>query len=96
MGSDLSFWNRTPWKLFLLIEKGCSCFHPYWSLIGDIHLLLHRSWQVRVQHVLREGNQCADHLAKLGSRQVDSVMEWDSPPPGLGLHLQADAIGLFF
>lgn len=45
-------------------------------MIKDIASLRSRNWQV---HVLREGNRCADFLARMGSSQLEQFMPWESP-----------------
>ncbi|CAK7342047.1 unnamed protein product [Dovyalis caffra] len=51
---------------------------------------------IRVLHVLRDGNQSCEFLACIGSRNLDILQVWDSSPPGLQVHLQADAVGIAF
>ena len=51
---------------------------------------------MRVLHTLREGNACADFLAKAGASQVDSFLVLNEPPPGLAPLLVADVIGTPF
>ena len=38
-------------------------------LICDCRKLLEQDWEVRVQHIYREANECADALAKWGTHQ---------------------------
>lgn len=38
--------------------------HPLGSLIADVRQLRSRGWSCTFSHTLREGNFCADHLAK--------------------------------
>ena len=42
-------------------------FHRYTCVIHEIKRLLHREWDVTLEHTLREGNSCADFLAKEGA-----------------------------
>ncbi|KAL4298891.1 hypothetical protein AHAS_Ahas17G0046200 [Arachis hypogaea] len=55
--------------------------------------LLDRGWQVRIEHVYREANGCADFLANLGAAQEQSLMVWNSPPPGSDLWVLSDITG---
>ncbi|KAJ1430717.1 Ribonuclease H domain [Sesbania bispinosa] len=41
-------------------------FHKYSSILEGIARLVHQEWNVTFKHILREGNSCADWLAKLG------------------------------
>ena len=76
-------------------------FYIYEGLIRDIKLLLQLEWTCSLHHVLREGNQATNFLAKLGassglgdcvwkrSPKGDSV--WKRSPKGLELILTADS-----
>ena len=46
-------------------------FHIYGTLLADIHALKTRQWKVEVFHILREGNCCADAVAKHGANHED-------------------------
>jgi hypothetical protein len=51
----------------LQLIKNCDIdFHHYGFIIMDIRSLLLKEWEVQLRHTLREGNCCADFLAKLG------------------------------
>lgn len=63
-----------------------------WFEIG----YLHKNWRVTIQHTLREGNQCADFLAKMGSRFEDKWCCIDVPPVDLHPLLLADAMGVVY
>lgn len=77
-----------------LVHATPSPRHIYASLIWDIKDLLGRDWRVDVYHVLREGNVCADFLAKIGAEQDSSLVFIDHPLDGLSLLLLADAMGV--
>ena len=49
-----------------LVTRGCDSHHPYSHMVEQIRELLSRDWNVRVSHVVKEGNRVADQLAKLG------------------------------
>jgi hypothetical protein len=49
-----------------------------------------------VEHTLREGNACADVLAKMGALSGSSLVKLSSPPIDLAIHLLADAQGVVF
>ncbi|PNX87151.1 ribonuclease H, partial [Trifolium pratense] len=50
-----------------LIRDGVSAFHQYANEIQKIRQLLSRDWNVVINHTFREGNACADFLAKMGA-----------------------------
>ncbi|XP_057426425.1 uncharacterized protein LOC130719836 [Lotus japonicus] len=70
-------------------------FHVYAALIFSIKSMLHRSWQVELQHSLREGNAPTDFMAKLGA-DLPSVQlqHFTEPPSGLAPLLLADSLGV--
>jgi hypothetical protein len=51
-------------------------------------------WEVNLSHTLREGNSCADFLAKVGSSNDTKLRIWSSPPEGLNSLLRDDALRL--
>jgi len=78
-----------------LINGPVENYHVYAVLIQDIKdLLLHSI--VTVCHTLREGNQCADFLAKLGASSDDSLIIYESPPASLTNLLRSDVAGTLF
>ena len=61
-----------------------------------IKYLLARKWEVTLTHTYREGNMCADWLAKKGAMGNKSLIYWDYPPFGIDNILVADTMGLDF
>ncbi|MCI77477.1 ribonuclease H [Trifolium medium] len=57
--------------------------------------MLDRDWTVVVDHTLREGNACADLLAKMGANSVTPLVKFEVPPELSNL-LLADALGVAF
>jgi hypothetical protein len=49
-----------------------------------------------LHHTLREGNQCADFMAKLGASNDDNLTIHANPPEGLLPLLQSDELGTLF
>lgn len=45
---------------------------------------------------MREGNQCADFMAKIGANQYESWKIFSTPPQGLSSLLLADMAGIEF
>ena len=70
-------------------------YHVHDVLIQDIKDLLVPS-SVTVCHTLREGDQCADFLVKLGALSTSNLSTYDSPPNDLHPFLMTDALGTFF
>lgn len=70
-------------------------FHVYAVLIQDIKELLEQV-QATMSHTLREGNHCADFMAKLGAASNIDLVRRDSPPSELLPFLRNDAIGTFY
>lgn len=58
--SGLLYWVRVfiPGK-----KEGCA---SSWSLVSKIRRLLQSDWEVKIYHVYREANKCADVLANMG------------------------------
>ncbi|GAU24479.1 hypothetical protein TSUD_319560 [Trifolium subterraneum] len=53
-------------QLVNLIRSGVSLHHRFANEILSIRRLITRDWEVVLSHTLREGNSCADVLAKMG------------------------------
>jgi len=78
-----------------LINRPAVVYHAYATLIQDIKDLIRLS-NTPILHTLREGNRCADFLAKLGA-SVDSALSIHATPPeGLVPLLKDDAWGTYF
>ncbi|KAL7256446.1 hypothetical protein ACSBR1_010384 [Camellia fascicularis] len=52
---------------------------PFKNLVEDAKILL-RGCNCTVQHVWKEGNLCADALAKLGATQPEDMLDVNEPP----------------
>ncbi|KAK9136201.1 hypothetical protein Syun_015531 [Stephania yunnanensis] len=80
---------------FLTSEIGDS--NPLAPLVNECLDLLELDWWVRPQHVLREGNRAADHLANMGAALDNlDILVLDVPPPSLGSILTADVSGVIY
>lgn len=55
-----------------------------------------RNWSIEVCHTLREGNACANFLAKFGASQDSSLVTIDHPLDGMSLLLLADFMGISY
>ncbi|XP_024634605.1 uncharacterized protein [Medicago truncatula] len=78
-----------------LITGRVSNYHVYAVLIQDIKDLL-SVHNFSVHHCLREGNQCADYLAKLGASSNEVCLFHATPPHELLDLIRFDAIGTLF
>jgi ribonuclease HI len=79
-----------------LITDPVDDWHHYAAILNNIKDIMKRDWQVLLIHTLREGNACADYLAKQGATHTDVYSSIDIPPAGLNLALLADACGTCF
>jgi ribonuclease HI len=70
-------------------------YHAYAVLIQDIKDLL-SAHNFSVHHCLREGNQCADFMAKLGASSNEECLVHASPPHELLDLIRFDVIGTLF
>ncbi|KAJ1404393.1 Reverse transcriptase-like [Sesbania bispinosa] len=73
------------------IVHGVPSSHRYANMVSLILNLLSRPWTASVQHVFREGNRCADLLAKLGVNLLDRFVVLLDPPSELDHLLVEDA-----
>ena len=78
-----------------LIKDQTPRFHVYAILIQYVKYLTEQS-NIIVCHILKEENQCADFLAKLGASSDNDLVYHASPPDGLLYRLKMDAFGTFF
>ncbi|KAJ1397942.1 Reverse transcriptase-like [Sesbania bispinosa] len=79
-----------------LIKNEDLSYHRDAPEIAEIRDLLARDWRVDLRHTLREGNACADLLAKRGARDTTSFRLLSRPPSDLQLHLLSDSRGITF
>jgi ribonuclease HI len=79
-----------------LVTEPVDEWHHYAAILNNIQGILRREWQVTILHTLREGNACADFLAKHGAASNVVYSSIANPPAGLNLHLLADASGAWF
>nr|KYP38635.1 hypothetical protein KK1_040110 [Cajanus cajan] len=71
-------------------------FHRYAVTIAKIREFFHRDWRLSLRHSLREGNQCADFLSKLGPNCGLELVVLVDMPAGLKTFIQADIEGTLF
>ncbi|GAU48830.1 hypothetical protein TSUD_190600 [Trifolium subterraneum] len=74
-----------------LIRDGVSAHHRFSNEVFIIHQLLAKDWEVVIGHTFREGNACADVLAKMGAASDSTLVTISTPPCDLSMPLLADA-----
>ncbi|KAK2425147.1 hypothetical protein QL285_035429 [Trifolium repens] len=79
-----------------LVMEPVDEWHHYAAILNNIQGILRREWQVTIVHTPREGNACADFLAKHGATSNVVFSSIANPHAGLNLHLLADASGTWF
>lgn len=52
--------------------------HPLVAVIQSVRDIMAMDWIVRIMHTFREGNFCADFLAKLGVNQEEPMVVLES------------------
>lgn len=80
----------------ILIQGQSIAYHKYATIVQEVRDLLALPWHVDLQHTLREGNMCADHLAKMGAAGREKLRTFASPPPDLSVLLAGDAAGVTY
>lgn len=75
----------------LITSKSWQRYHSCAIVLEDIRALLARDWRVRFTHVWREGNRCADEMARIGCQENGRVKFWETPPSSMLLMLQEDS-----
>ncbi|KAL0006038.1 hypothetical protein SO802_013599 [Lithocarpus litseifolius] len=65
------------------------------GLFDDCRQILSSFNQVRIQHIFREANMCADQLARLGSLQASEFVLFSCPPLDIKDAFEADSLGLY-
>lgn len=79
-----------------LVKDQVPIFHHCAALIKSVQDLLRKEWFISLHHTLREGNQCADYLAKMGANQHDGFHLLVSVPSGISSILLTDSCGVNF
>ncbi|KAJ1409532.1 Ribonuclease H domain [Sesbania bispinosa] len=79
-----------------LILGDVSNFHQHAGVVKEIRKLISQDWNVTMAHTLREGNQCADYLAKFGNAHSEALCVIQEPMEDLQPLISADALGSVF
>ena len=85
-------------KVIVELLNGAECPNQSYSLLlNDCRSLIARLVQVRVGHVYREVNQCADFLAKRGCSMMENFVVFDFPPfADMYILIDSDKNGLYY
>jgi len=70
--------------------------HHYGNEIVIIRKYIAKDWTFQLCHTLKEGNMCADFLAKLGTRSSSDLLIVLNPPTELRLLLTADNMSVVY
>ena len=81
-------------EAFHLLAGNTSGCHPFKALIKDCEHIIRTNNML--WHTLRERNQCADCLAKLGEKQGEELVNLDQPPACLLPLIKADISSVSF
>jgi hypothetical protein len=61
-----------------------------------IRTLLDGPWEIRIIHVYREANRCADMLANMGSEGTSGIVNFANPPSRVVQLVDDDVWGVSF
>ncbi|CAL5413457.1 unnamed protein product [Camellia sinensis] len=76
-----------------LLEEGPGKHHLLRGLVADARIIF-TGCQCTVQHIYREGNLCADAMAKLGAEQPEDILVVNDPPAEIRELLVSDMVGI--
>ncbi|KAK6916511.1 Ribonuclease H domain [Dillenia turbinata] len=80
-------------ELVALLNKGSPSTHPLHSLIKECNTLRLYAIFSSVIHVFREGNKCADHLARIGHSMSPDLHVFYAPPNSIRQLPDEDVMG---
>ncbi|KAK2448416.1 heat shock 70 kDa protein [Trifolium repens] len=64
------------------------------ALMKKIRSLMNGAWEIRIIHVFREANRCADALADMGCDGISGIAFFASPPSRVRQIVEDDARGV--
>ncbi|KAL7227067.1 hypothetical protein ACSBR1_022019 [Camellia fascicularis] len=76
-----------------LMEEDSANKFPFKGMLENAKIIF-RGYECTIQHVFKEGNLCADALAKLGAVQLEEIVVVNEPPVEIRSYLVANMIGL--
>ncbi|CAN1157810.1 Putative ribonuclease H protein At1g65750 [Linum perenne] len=77
-----------------LLTDESSTNHHHGLEISQFKEFNARSWEIRIQHIYREGNRAADFLASIGHQRPIGIHSIPTSDCNLGFHLLYDALGI--
>ncbi|KAL7222427.1 hypothetical protein ACSBR1_024175 [Camellia fascicularis] len=80
-------------QVMKLLEKELDAKCPFKGLVEDARIIM-RGCECTMQHVYKEGNLCADALAKFGIDQPEEILVVNEPPAVIREFLIADMVGM--
>ncbi|KAL7198980.1 hypothetical protein ACSBR2_021298 [Camellia fascicularis] len=78
-------------QVVTLLEEETEANSPFKGLIEDAKIIM-RECECTVQHVFKEGNLCADALAKFGAEQPEDILVVNKPPAEIRSLLVVDIV----
>lgn len=79
-----------------LVMNETTRFHHYATLLELIRLYIAKDWSISIDHILQEGNSCADILAKMKTNNFDNLVTFNEHLHCLTCTLLDDALGVSF
>ena len=76
-------------EVFIKLIQEKNPVQPLWAMIWDCCILLDVC-SAKIIHTKREGNKCANMLARLGADQADLFVILTTPPGSITMPLMAD------
>ncbi|CAL5344898.1 unnamed protein product [Camellia sinensis] len=76
-----------------LLEEGLGEHHLLRGLVEDAQIIFN-GCQCTIKHIYREGNLCADAMAKLGAEQPENILVVNDPPAKIRELLVSDMVEL--
>ncbi|XP_028102446.1 uncharacterized protein LOC114301680 [Camellia sinensis] len=78
-----------------LLNKGPSTNCPFRTIMEDSRHLIHRC-NCSIQHILQEGNKCADMLTNMGADQMEPLVVVEEPPIAVRSQIVADMVRMSY
>ncbi|MCI17930.1 putative non-LTR retroelement reverse transcriptase, partial [Trifolium medium] len=76
-----------------VLNEGGTCSALGFSLVKQIQRLVNLDWEIKVSHLYREANQCADGLATMGCSLQGCTLYFEECPDQIKHLLEFDAMG---
>ena len=76
-----------------LMGNAANTYSEFTPLVDDCRDLLKRFPQAQIKHCYREGNKCADRLARIGTELEENFVVFAAPPSVIVPLLVLDKLG---